>query len=572
MNGNSHVPNFAHRTDRDFRGLRRFAGVCVAVAVLCGFGRIAAVAPGGAESATQPTEIPPGKVVSPTKALKYVGVGGCSAAACHGGPLTTEPSRLWNCSYTIWASQEPLALPENRSLKTADHAPLIDKHNRAYAVLLDERSKRIVQLLDHLPTTDAATPQKDARCVACHSVPHDPTTVPVAILADGVGCELCHGPAKNWLAKHTENRWIDSYHTGKYEPLPDMTDTRSLLSRARICAGCHVGSSGDTDHLVRDANHDLIAAGHPRLDFEFHAFLGVMPKHWFDGPDKPGSPAVKPGFKTDRETHAKAWAIGQVVAAEAALNLLAHRADENDDKDSMRPWPEFSEYDCYACHHQLDGKYPSSLQQSAKRRSGPNRLGSLPWGTWYFPEVEFLIASEPFGKWSEGFGQPLAELKTQTAKPIGSLDRTTIHISAAKAAQAMHRLADRLAEATFDPTAVDRLLLRASDEHFAPGDWDEATQRLLTLEAIWKARQFFQPQRGVSPSKDEQAIADGLDKIREKLQFPAANPEIEPSTDPRRLNPHFDSPNGFDAEVVRIKLFEPVFVRIRRLLAGDEPK
>ncbi len=364
------MPNVAHRENQDFRAIRRFAGFCLAIAFVGGVGRMAAVTPAEPETAaraTPPTEIPPGKLVLPAKDLKYVGVGGCSAAACHGGPLTSNPARMWNCSYTIWATQEPLELAENRAMKTADRGRLIDKHNRAYAVLYDERAKRMVQLLDHLPDADAAQPYKDARCIACHSVPRDPATVPIGILADGVGCELCHGPAKDWIVRHTEKQWIESYHAGKAAPLPDMNDTRGLLSRARICADCHVGSPGDATQLARDVNHDLIAAGHPRLDFSFHAYLGVMPKHWSDIAAKPGSPANQPAFKTDRETHAEAWAIGQVVAAEAALNLLAHRA-AMDDKVSACPWPEFSEYNCYACHHRLESKFPSPRQKSAEGR------------------------------------------------------------------------------------------------------------------------------------------------------------------------------------------------------------
>jgi hypothetical protein len=30
----------------------------------------------------------------------------------------------------------------------------------------------------------------------------------------------------------------------------------------------------------RDVNHDLIAAGHPRLSFELSAFMATMPPHW----------------------------------------------------------------------------------------------------------------------------------------------------------------------------------------------------------------------------------------------------------------------------------------------------
>ena len=322
-----------------FLRIRRFAGFCVAIAIVCGFGRMAAVAPAEPETAAQPTEIPPGKLVSPAKDLKYVGVGGCSAAACHGGPMTSDPGRLWNCSYTIWATQEPLATPENRSTKTADHAQLIDKHNRAYAVLYEKRSKQIVQLLDHLPDADAAQPYKDARCVACHSVPRDPATVPISILADGVGCELCHGPAKNWLARHTEKQWIEDYHAGKSSPLPDMNDTRSLLSRARICAGCHVGSPGDASatYAGRQSRFDRRRASAarfrvPRISRRDAEALARRERGQAHFAPKASQNEPVP----DRETHAEAWAIGQVVAAEAALKLLAHRA-AGDGKDSRMP-------------------------------------------------------------------------------------------------------------------------------------------------------------------------------------------------------------------------------------------
>jgi len=559
--------------------MRHFAGFVVAIALVGGFVWRTATAPASPDtatnnSATHATEIPPGKLIGPANALakdlKYIGVGGCAAAACHGGPLTSDPSRLWNCSYTIWATQEPLAATENRAIKTADHARLIDKHNRSYSVLYEKRSKRIVQLLDHLPDIESAQPQKDARCVACHSVPRDPATVPISILADGVGCELCHGPAKDWIVKHTEKQWIAAYEKGDYKPLTDlgMIDTRSLLSRARICAGCHVGSPGDATQLTRDVNHDLIAAGHPRLDFSYHAFLGVMPKHWSDSAARSGPAAMKPGFKTDSESHAEAWAIGQVVAAEAALKLLAHRAAV-DDKVSSCPWPEFSEYDCYACHHEL-GSFPSPRQDAAKKRSQP--LGSLRWGSWYFPEVQFLIASEPFRKWYEDFDQPLNELKAQMAAPIATLDRKAIQESATKAAAAMRRMAGELEHQSFDQDKIDRLLLRAADENFSPSDWDEAAQRLLTLDALWDAHQFFQSQRGVPSGKDEQAVTDALDAIRKKLEFPPVDTKNEPSAEVRRLNPHFDSPVRFDAEAIRTEAFKPAFARIHSLLAGKESK
>ena len=80
---------------------------------------------------------------------------------------------------------------------------------------------------------------------------------------DGVNCESCHGPAQLWLAEHTQYGWNNRPPLEK-ERL-GMRPTRELPERAAVCVGCHVGPPG------RDMNHDLIAAGHPRLNFEFAA-------------------------------------------------------------------------------------------------------------------------------------------------------------------------------------------------------------------------------------------------------------------------------------------------------------
>src|SRR5213079_1712537 len=43
----------------------------------------------------------------------------------------------------------------------------------------------------------------------------------------------------------------------------------------------------------------------------------------------------------------------QLASAEAALRLTADRAKAAGKDDRNRPWPELTEYDCYACHQTL---------------------------------------------------------------------------------------------------------------------------------------------------------------------------------------------------------------------------
>src|SRR5207237_7361286 len=67
-------------------------------------------------------------------------------------------------------------------------------------------------------------------------------------------------------------------------------------------------------------------------------------------------------------------------SAQAAAELLADRARHSSEPQSGGPWPEFAEYSCYACHHDLS---QPSARQKPQHFAG-RKLGSLPWGSWYF--------------------------------------------------------------------------------------------------------------------------------------------------------------------------------------------
>ena len=109
-------------------------------------------------------------------------------------------------------------------------------------------------------------PHKDARCLACHAI--DSTKEPETrdqILAEGVGCGGCHGPADKWIGQHYTAEWKALSNREKWEKY-GFVPTKNLVARTLNCASCHVGDAG------RDMNHDFIAAGHPRLAFEAARF------------------------------------------------------------------------------------------------------------------------------------------------------------------------------------------------------------------------------------------------------------------------------------------------------------
>ncbi len=475
-------------------------------------------------SAKSPTEnIPPGgRVGGSAEAAKYIGVGGCTASACHGG-RPAGPNRMWKCSYTIWTS---------------------DPHNRAYTVLFEPRSMNIVRLLNR--GAKEVHPEREARCLACHSVPGDPASGVSSeiVRIDGVGCEMCHGPAKNWIAAHTSDDWLAAFYAdpkSNHLGMADFKNMRNLLSRAETCAGCHVGAPAEDGRPLRDVNHDLIAAGHPRLSFNFTAYLGVMPKHWTDIPGtKPDFYTQRtvpsggdPAFRADSETHAEAWAIGQLVAAEAALRLLADRAtaagkSAQKDADSLawavrRPWPEFSEFECYACHHQLSDEFPSPRQRAA---SGSGRkLGAPPWAAWYTTELQPLAECKPFGADGGNIKGRIDDVKNSLSDQLGRLKPKEVAAKASAAKDELHKFAAQIDEALQASALskmgraekVDPILMYFAQQKSDEANWDRAAQRFLTLDALWKAHQQA-GQRGGDAGRD---VTAKLEAVRKALDFGA---------------------------------------------------
>src|SRR5262249_26203829 len=145
-------------------------------------------------------------------------------------------------------------------------------------------------------------------------------------------------PAEHWLTRHYQAEWKTLSPAQKQEL--GFANTKNLEVRAYVCAECHVGGPN------QEVDHNLIAAGHPALKFELAAFHDLYPKHWDE--------TVAPEFT------AKLWSVGQLISADQAMRLLNYRA-HGAATHTRSDWPEFTESDCFACHHNL---LPSSWRQS----------------------------------------------------------------------------------------------------------------------------------------------------------------------------------------------------------------
>jgi hypothetical protein len=370
-----------------------------------------------------------------TKRPELQGVASCAAAACHHG---NGPKGAWRSEYTTWINYDP--------------------HANAYETLHSDKSS---QIMDHLHEKTPAP--KNERCLNCHVQAgiHSAAPSDQFIYEDGVGCESCHGAAENWKAEHFRWTGLAAPDKAKMQKQFGMVRTEDVVVRARTCVVCHVGSPGV------EVDHDLIAAGHPRLSFEFGAYHANMPHHWRDAKDKANSP----------DFEARAWMIGQVVSAKAALKLLVARADPKNQK----PWPEFAEYECFGCHHDL--RSPSWRQGPSPHREP----GQWDWGTWYFamlPRALSIVSGDRGSEVSKAFD----ELKTEMQKRPPN--RVQVVSLASRLNQELSGLEAAVVGCRFkDKQLADYLsMVRERDKDLESDNWDGAVQRYLALAALHNAR------------------------------------------------------------------------------------
>lgn len=435
-----------------------------------------------------------GFATSPSVDSRFTGTASCSGRACHG--------RLEPCG-------ERDVIQGNEHTTWLTH----DRHADAYRVLFEYPSRAIAHLLD--PSIAA---HENKRCLACHVNPDtlsDDSSLVRAERQAGVGCETCHGAARDWLGPHTAWADLDTDQKRQQYAKHGMHSLDEPRERAELCVGCHVGTEPG-----RDVDHDLIAAGHPRLDFELTAFLANMPPHWIDRRRKPGH-------------EARTWAVGQIVTARAALGLLRQRATS---RASDQPWPEFAEYDCFACHHHLSAR--------AWRREldhlGGRSPGALPWNERYFTFLPELL-----GEQSKQGNQFRTDLAREMASPAPNRQQVTALVGGLDARleaalegqfaglQSRERIRALIAGITNDP---ERLLW----------SWDAAAQALFALQALREAR----------GDKHNQADA-ALRELGKLLAFPSMT----------------DSPTGFRGDATFEDRFRAVFRRVHEAadFGGIEP-
>jgi hypothetical protein len=335
---------------------------------------------------------------------KFSGPGSCAASNCHGGVQPKSVVRIAQNEYSIWAGQ--------------------DKHSRAYAVLSNPVSVRMGEILGL-----GQPPNKADKCLACHALNEKPEqrAETFQTIEDGVSCESCHGPAVGWLGPHTVKN-----QTHEQNIKLGMYDTRDLVKRSERCLSCHVGTA------EKEVDHTMIAAGHPDLTFQLESFSAAMPRHW------------KPAPTASAWLSVQELAVGQAVQLRQALNRLNRRA-------SGAAWPEFAEYECFACHHSLTKPEASWRQAGGYHGRNP---GAPVWN----PSTYAVFRHVANAVDSSSTGQLVSQLQT-IEKLSGKMSSKDEVATNAKDASA---LTDRIVQAVqgqeYDRNLTARLLREIAND------------------------------------------------------------------------------------------------------------
>jgi Cytochrome c554 and c-prime len=415
----------------------------------------------------------------PAETSKYTGPGSCSSTSCHGSVKPRADSRIFQNEYSIWVVK--------------------DKHAKAFEALTGPVGERMGRILG------VGKSEQAAKCLACHALdmPADARTKTFE-RNEGVTCESCHGPSSAWLGPHTTRGW-----THEQSVAAGMYDTRNLVRRTEKCLSCHLGTQ------EKFVDHEMIAAGHPDLYFELDSFSSVMPRHW----KTPRESAPGVAAENDAWAGVRDWGTGQAVQLRASMERIAWRT-------KGKNWPEYSELQCFACHHALTAPEQSWRQD---RGYASRRPGDPPWnGSRYavFRELAHQVDNDAATR--------LDDQVAKIAKMLSQLspDREGVAAASASAASLSGQLVARIESQPFDATMTLRLLQRIS------GDADEisnegeraAEQAAMALDSL-----FIAWSRNAKPANEEE-IRAAINGLFQQVENPSTYNPTDFARQMRKVN------------------------------------
>jgi hypothetical protein len=261
----------------------------------------------------------------------HEGVASCAGSTCHSRPVASG-----------------LVVRQNELITWQDPSSQAGLHSRAWRVLTESRGQAIANKLGLGPA------QKAQACLGCHSDPAPASLRGARFqVSDGVGCEGCHGGAGGWIASHYV---VGATHAANVAK--GMKALEDPKVRAGVCLDCHLGSNKPGQFVT----HQMMAAGHPRVNFELDLF-STLQQHYDQDADYRSRKAYAGGVKT--------WAVGQAMALDRVLTLFGEPAR------TAAVFPELNFFDCHACHRTISDDPKARLTAQANPGRG-GQVGVVP--------------------------------------------------------------------------------------------------------------------------------------------------------------------------------------------------
>jgi hypothetical protein len=240
-------------------------------------------------------------------------------------------------------------------------------------------------------------------------------------------------------------------------------------------------------------DHDLIAAGHPPLQFELDNFSQAMPAHW----------------RREAVEGVRSWALGQAVGFREGVTELGRRAREG-------RWPDFSAFSCDACHHEIrelgDARFLRAAGRNAAYR---DRIGLPAWSPARWAVLRVLVerhAPEELAPLDDAV-EELARQVSRLATPPGQVAATADALAARLAP-----VTARLGAVRWDPAEARAVALAITGrrEVLARADVHTAEQ---TVQALFSLGGYLLEAR---PGLTGSGLTTALTRLAGTVEDPAA--------------------------------------------------
>jgi len=322
-------------------------------------------------------------------------------------------------------------------------------HSRAFRVLKEPRSIAIAKKLGIASAADSP------KCLGCHSTPAA-RKGPRFLKSDGVGCEACHGPSSSWLSAHYA---VGADH--KNNVSKGLVPLDNPKARASVCLDCHFGSAKSGQFV----DHEIMAAGHPRISFEMDLFSTLQQHHDED---------VDYVQRKGKTNSVRFWAVGQAMALERSLNLFS-----KPQLGTQGLFPEFYFYDCHSCHRRI-------YDDASARPKGVNNPGrAIPVGMPPYNDENMIMLSAAIRIAAPDLAGQFDSRSKAFHAAMGKGRGPAVQ-AAARLRQTAQALADRFSRTSFNRNQTFQIMEIVAGQAISPRytDYEGSVQAVMAIDTL----------------------------------------------------------------------------------------